>query len=98
MSMRGLFSGLAVALALGTASVSHAQDSSTEMRPAQMPRPGPCDDLLRQVEVEMPSALGLRLASAQRDVAEARELCSSGQPREGEALLRGVLDSVHEGG
>ena len=46
----------------------------------------------------MPSAVGLRVPNAQKDIAEARELCNSGQPAEGEAMLRGVLDSVHEGG
>ena len=46
----------------------------------------------------MPGAVGLRVADARKDIQEAQELCNSGHPEEGIALLRGVLDSVHEGG
>ena len=46
----------------------------------------------------MPSAVGLRVANAEKNVQEARELCNSGQANEGRAMLRGVLSDVHEGG
>ncbi|HEX5078449.1 MAG TPA: hypothetical protein VFV80_04810 [Geminicoccaceae bacterium] len=99
MSVRLILPVAAAALALGMASASHAQSSSsTQIRPAQMPEGGPCDDLLRQVQIEMPSAVGLRVANAEKNVQEARELCNSGQANEGRAMLRGVLSDVHEGG
>jgi hypothetical protein len=53
---------------------------------------------MRAVDIEMPSAVGMRVAAAQSDIREAQELCSSGREQEGIAILRGVLDSVHEGG
>jgi hypothetical protein len=98
MYVRFVLPAAAVALALGMATGSYAQGSSTQMRPAQAPQAGPCDDLLQAVEIEMPAAVGLRVAAAERDVQEAQELCNSGRPDEGRALLRGVLSSVHEGG
>ena len=99
MYVRFVLPAAAVALALGIATGSYAQGSpSMQMRPAQAPQAGPCDDLLRAVEIDMPGAVGARVAAAERDVQEAQELCNSGRPDEGRALLRGVLSSVHEGG
>jgi hypothetical protein len=99
MSMRLVLPVAALALTLGMAGESYAQGSSpTQVRPAQMPQSSECADLLRQVEIEMPSAVGLRVAAAESDIQEARELCNSGQPAEGAAMLRGVLNDVHEGG
>lgn len=99
MFVRFVLPVAAVTLLLGMASESYAQESpSTQVRPAQMPQAGPCDELLRAVEIEMPNAVGLRVHAAQEDIRDARELCNSGQEEEGSALLRGVLDSVHEGG
>jgi hypothetical protein len=46
----------------------------------------------------MPSAVGLRAHDARDDINEARQLCNSGQEQEGMAILRGVLNDVHEGG
>jgi hypothetical protein len=86
------------ALTLGMVAACAQDPSPTQMRLAQMPAEDECDQLLRQVEIEMPSAVGLRVAGAQSDIQEARELCNSGQPEEGAAMLRGVLESVHEGG
>jgi hypothetical protein len=87
------------ALTLGMVGGGCAQDpASTEVRPAQMPAESRCDELLREAEIEMPSAVGLRVAAAQSDISEARELCNSGQEEEGISILRGVLDDVHEGG
>jgi hypothetical protein len=48
------------------------------------------------VEIEMPTAIGSRIADAQSDVREARELCNSGHSEEGIPMLRGVLNSLHE--
>ena len=99
MSVRFVLPVAAVALTLGIAGGSYAQDPApTQVRPAQMPQATECDELLRAVEIEMPGAVGLRVADAQKDIREAQELCNSGHPEEGIPLLRGVLDSVHEGG
>ena len=97
INVRLLLPMSAVALALGVVSDGHAQSSSsTQVRPAQMPR-GACNELLRAVEIEMPSAV-LGVHEARRDISEAQELCNSGQEQEGMSLLRGVLNSVYEGG
>ena len=99
MSVRLVLAVAAAALTLGMVSGSNAQSPSpTQVRPAQMPRGGACDELLREVEVEMPRAVGLRVPAAREDIREARELCNSGQEEEGMAILHGVLNSVHEGG
>jgi hypothetical protein len=86
------------ALTLGMVASCAQDPSPTQMRLAQMPAESECDLLLREIEIEMPSAVGLRVAGAESDIEEGRELCNSGQPEEGAAMLRGVLDSVHEGG
>jgi hypothetical protein len=96
---RVLFPVAAMALTLGMGSDGYAQSSSpTQVRPAQMPQASGCDELMRAVEIEMPSAVGLRVHDARDDIREAQELCNSGQEEEGMAILRGVLESVHEGG
>jgi hypothetical protein len=97
MYVRFILPAAAVVLALGMATGSYAQgSSSTQMRPAQAPQAGPCDDLLRAVEIDMPGAVGARVAAAERDIRDAQELCNSGRPEEGRTLLRGVLSSVHD--
>ena len=70
------------ALTLGMAGASYAQDPSpTQMRPAQMPAESKCDKLLRQAEIEMPSAVGMRVADAQSDIREARNSAIRGSTR-----------------
>jgi hypothetical protein len=99
MTLRLVLPLAAMTLTLGMVGQGYAQGSSSpQVRPAQMPQANECDELMRQVEIEMPSAVGLRVHAAESDIAEARELCNSGQPQEGAAILRGVLNDVHEGG
>jgi hypothetical protein len=99
MSVRFVLPVAAVVLALGMMGEGYAQGtSSTQIRPAQAPQASRCDELLQAVEIEMPSAVGLRVAAAQKDIREARELCNSGREEEGIPILQGVLNSVHEGG
>ena len=99
MLMRSILPLAAVALAFGTASGCSTESSAPpQVRPAQMPQASRCDDLLRAAEVEMPNAVGLRVASARANIAEARELCHSGQDQEATAILEGVLSDIHEGG
>ena len=96
MPVRSVLSVAVAALALAAGGCSSHDSSTAQVRPAQMPRQSQCDQLLRAVEIEMPTAMGSRIADAQSDVREARELCHSGQPEEGSAMLRGVLNSLHE--
>jgi hypothetical protein len=75
-----------------------AQGSSpAQIRPAQVPEAGPCEALMQQVEDRMPTAVGFRLHDVQDDLSEAQELCNSGQPEEGNAILRGILSYMNEG-
>jgi hypothetical protein len=93
---RVLVSAAALALTLGVGGESYAQTSSSaQVRPAQMPRASGCDQLMRAVEIEMPTAAGVRVLDAQRETREAQELCNSGQEAEGMSMLRGVLNSLH---
>jgi hypothetical protein len=99
MALRLVLPVAAVALTLGMAGDIYAQSSSsTQVRPAQAPAPSRCDELMRAVQIEMPSAVGMRVAGAESDIREAQQLCNSGQEQEGMAILRGVLNDVHEGG
>jgi hypothetical protein len=83
MIVRILLPVAAAALLLVAGGDGYAQSPSpTQVRPAQMPR-GACDELLRAVEIEMPSAVGLRVPDARDDISEARQLCNSGQEQEG---------------
>jgi hypothetical protein len=98
MSLRFVLPLAAVALTLGMASETYAQDSSsTRVRPAQMPAASRCDDLLRAVEIELPNA-AVRVADARKGYQEAQELCNSGRSGEGIPILREILNSVYEGG
>jgi type IV pilus biogenesis protein CpaD/CtpE len=97
MPVRSVLPVAVAALALAAVGGCSSHDSSAaQVRPAQMARQSQCDQLLRAVEIELPTAIGSRIADAQSDVAEARELCNSGHPEEGIPLLRGVLNSLHE--
>jgi hypothetical protein len=88
-----------VALTLAMVGGGCAQNSSpTQMRLAQAPAESRCDQLLRQVEIEMPMTVAAQAHGARSDVQEARELCNSGQPEEGISILRGVLNSTQEAG
>lgn len=97
MPVRSVLPFAVAALALAAVGGCSSHDSSTaQVRPAQMPQQSQCDQLLRAVEIDMPTAIASRIADAQSDVREARELCSSGHPEQGTLMLRGVLNSLHE--
>jgi hypothetical protein len=97
MSLRIVVPMVALTLAMATGGCAQ-NSSSTQMRLAQMPAGSRCDELLRQVEIEMPMTVAARVAEARSDVQEAQELCNSGQSEEGISILRGVLASMHEAG
>jgi hypothetical protein len=98
MPVRTFLPMAAVALALGAGAgctsstpAEIADDAgSTQVRPAQMAS-SECDELAQRVEGRMPTAKGYRVPFAQADLQEAQELCRSGQPEEGMAMLRDIL-------
>jgi hypothetical protein len=98
MLVRLVLPMVAVGLAVIAPGQVAAQSApSTQIRPAQRVEPSPCDDLVRRVEINMPTAAALRVSDAQEDLREARELCNSGQSEQGTALLRDILGYIHEG-
>jgi hypothetical protein len=98
MSVRFVLPVVAVGLAVIVPGQVAAQSSSSpQIRPAQGVEESPCDELVRRVELEMPTAAGLRVSDAQEDLREAQELCNSGQPEQGVGILRDILSYIHEG-
>jgi hypothetical protein len=98
MPMRFVLPVAAVGLVVIASGQLAAQSSSpTQIRPAQVPQAGPCDALVQQVEDRMPTAVGFRLHDVQDDLSEAQELCNSGQPEQGTAILREILNYMNEG-
>jgi hypothetical protein len=69
---------------------------STPIRPAQVNETSQCDDLLQQVEARMSTALAFKVRSASASLRQAQELCNSGQPERGIAILRGVRGSMND--
>ena len=105
MPVRFVLPVAAVALAIGAvsgcSSFAPAQlgaqgSSSAQARPAQATQMSGCDALMRRVEIGMPTAFGLRVHDARKDLREAQELCSSGQPEQGNRILRRILQYMHE--
>jgi hypothetical protein len=86
--------GLAL-IASGCQSAPHGS-SSTQVRPAQVNETSPCDDLLQQVEARMSTALAFKARSAAAGLAQAQELCNSGQPEQGSAILMRVRGSMND--
>ena len=64
MPVRSVLSVAVAALALAAGGCSSHDSSTAQVRPAQMPRQSQCDQLLRAVEIEMPTAMGSRIADA----------------------------------
>lgn len=84
------------AVALGFIAPAHlaAQDTSTQVRPAQA-QSTECDSLIQRVEQRMSTALAVNVPSARDDLQEARELCNGGEPEEGVTILRNVLSTMN---
>jgi hypothetical protein len=97
MSVRFVLPVVAVGLAAIVPGQLAAQSSSPQIRPAQRIEPSPCDDLVRRVELQMPTAKAVRVSGAQEDLREAQELCNSGQPEQGVGILRDLLSSINDG-
>ena len=82
-------------IASGCQSAPHGSPS-TQTRPAQVNETSPCDDLLQQVEARMSTALAFKARSAAAGLAQAQELCNSGQPEQGSAILMRVRGSMND--
>jgi hypothetical protein len=86
----------AVGLALIAPGQLAAQGSpSTQVRPAQGAETSQCDDLLQQVQARMNTALAVNVRGAAADVRHAEELCNSGHPEQGMAILHRVRSSMN---
>jgi hypothetical protein len=97
MSVRFVLPVVALGLAVTIPGQLSAQGSSSaEIRPAQGTESGPCDDLIQRVESGMPGAVHIRVPDAQADLREAQELCNSGQPEQGRAILRQILGYIYD--
>jgi hypothetical protein len=86
--------GLALA-ASGCQSAPHGSPS-TQIRPAQVSEASQCDDLLQQVETRMSTAVAFRVRSAAAGLRQAQELCNSGQPEQGMAILHRVRSYMND--
>jgi hypothetical protein len=98
MPVRFVLPAAAIGLALiasGCQSVPHGS-SSTQIRPAQVNETSQCDDLLQQVEARMSTALAFRVRSAAAGLQQAQELCNSGQPEQGMAILHRVRSYMND--
>jgi hypothetical protein len=69
---------------------------STQIRPAQVNETSQCDDLLQQIEARMSTAVAFRVRSAAAGLAQAQELCNSGQPEQGMAILMRVRGYMND--
>jgi hypothetical protein len=69
---------------------------STQIRPAQVNETSQCDDLLQQVDARMSTALAFRVRSAAAGLRQAQELCNSGQPEQGMAILQRVRSYMND--
>ena len=98
MHVRFVLSVAAIGLALvasGCQLAPHGSPSS-QIRPAQVNETSQCDDLLQQVEARMSTALAFKVRSAAAGLAQAQELCNSGQPEQGMAILMRVRGSMND--
>jgi hypothetical protein len=94
MSVR-LLLPMAAGLALIASGQLAAQGTPTQIRPAQGAQTSQCDDLLQQVQSKMNTALAVNVRGASADVRHAQELCNSGHPEQGMAILHRVRSSMN---
>jgi hypothetical protein len=99
MSLRTALPVAAVGLALiaSCQSADHADQGSSPsvIRPASVTEAGPCDALVQEVQDRTPTALGMRMRDVRDDLRQAQELCNSGRPKEGRAMLHNILDYMN---
>jgi hypothetical protein len=96
--VRFVLSVAAIGLALIAAGCQLATQRypATQIHPAQVNETSQCDNLLQQVEARMSTALAFKAKSAAADLAQAQELCNSGQPEQGTAILMRVRGSMND--
>jgi hypothetical protein len=99
MSFRTALPAAAVGLALMAGCQSADQgdqgSSPTAIRPASVTAAGPCDALVQEVQDRTPTALGMRMRDVRDDLRQAQELCDSGRPNQGRAILHNILDYMN---
>jgi hypothetical protein len=99
MSLRTALPLAAVGLALIASCqlADHADQGSSPavIRPASGTAAGPCDELVQEVQDRIPTALAMRMPDVRDDLRQAQELCNSGRPKDGSAMLHNILDYMN---
>src|SRR5262245_58465282 len=95
MSVRFVLPVAAVGLALIASGQLAAQGTPTQVRPAQAAQTSQCDTLLQQVQSRMNTALAVNTPGAAADIRHAQDLCNSGQPDQGIAILHRLRSTMN---
>ena len=94
MSVRFMLPMAVAGLALIASGQLAAQGTPTQVRPAQA-QPTQCDPLLQQVQSRMNTALAVNTAGAAASIREAQDLCNSGHPDQGMAILHRLRSTMN---
>ena len=94
MSVRFMLPMAVTGLALIASGQLAAQGTPTQVRPAQGAEASQCDALLQQVQSRMDTALAVNVRGAAADVSRAQDLCNSGHPEQGMAILHRVRSTM----
>jgi hypothetical protein len=98
MSLRTVLPVAAVGVALiascQLADQADQGSSPSVIRPAST-EAGPCDPDVQEVQDRIPTALAMRMRDVRDDLRQAQELCASGRPQEGRAMLHNILDYMN---
>ena len=95
MSVRFMLPMAVAGLALIASGQLAAQGTPTQIRPAQGAEASQCDALLQQVQSRMDTALAVNTPSAAASIREAQDLCNSGHPEQGMAILHRVRSTMN---
>ena len=95
MSVRFMLPIAAAGLALIASGQLAAQGTPTQIRPAQGAGAGQCDPLLQQVQSRMDTALAVNTPGAAASIREAQDLCNSGHPDQGMAILHHLRSTMN---
>ena len=95
MSVRFMLPMAVTGLALIASGQLAAQGTPTQVRPAQGTDASQCDALLQQVQSRMNTALAVNTPGAAADIREAQDLCNSGHPEQGMAILHRVRSTMN---
>jgi hypothetical protein len=95
MSVRFMLPMAAAGLALIAAGQLAAQGTPTQVRPAQGAQTSQCDPLLQQMQSRMNTALAVNTPGAAGSIRQAQDLCNSGHPDQGMAILHQLRSTMN---